>query len=58
MRTWTLITGVTFKGAVLESTGTQVVFETDDGEYKTVPALQLSRADFEYLEKKLGEKSE
>ncbi len=53
MRTWTLITGEEFVAAVVESTGSKVVFEKEDGEYLTVPAMQLGRNDFKYLEEHL-----
>ena len=53
MRTWTLVTGEKFDGAVLHSAGQQVTFETKDGELREIAALKLSRPDFEFIRKAL-----
>ena len=57
MRKWTLVSGESFEGAVLQSTGEHVVFELASGDLKEVGATTLSRPDFEYLREAL-EKSQ
>ncbi|MEM8955180.1 MAG: hypothetical protein AAGD22_13595 [Verrucomicrobiota bacterium] len=56
-RDWTLITGETFHGAVVQSTGETLTFETKTGDFKEVLSARLTRADLEYLQKKLNPES-
>lgn len=53
IRSWTLITGEKFTGAVLHSSGKEVTFETEDGDLRKVATLHLSKPDIEFIRKAL-----
>ncbi|MEM7146468.1 MAG: hypothetical protein AAF591_15135 [Verrucomicrobiota bacterium] len=56
-RDWTMISGEKFHGAVIQSTGETLTFETKSGDFKEILSARLSRPDVEYLQKNLKPES-